>query len=110
MRTVGRQNLEGRDLHGHGQRPLFRVGARERHPRDVEGMRESPKDLSPHHAKVSDPSEVGAKGRKGTVEYVADQVARKASHDRLAAFVALWPCQQGLAFLALGVANNRSDT
>jgi hypothetical protein len=52
-------------------------------------MREGSKDLSPYHAKVSDASKVGAKSRESAVEYVADQVARKASHDRLAAFVAM---------------------
>lgn len=81
--------FEGRDSHGHRQRSLFGVGAGERHPCDVQGMRECSKDLSPDHAKVSDPAEVGAKGREGAVENVADQMACKASHDRLAALVAI---------------------
>ena len=76
------------DLHGHRQRPLFRVGTCQRHPCDVERMREGTKDLSPHDAKVPYASEIWAKRSECAVENVADQVARETGHDGLATFVA----------------------
>jgi hypothetical protein len=56
-------------IHGHGKSPFFRVSRRQRHPSDIERVRERAECLGPHDAKVSDVSirELG----KDAVENVA---------------------------------------
>src|SRR5690625_2790364 len=74
-----------RILPGHGECALLRVGARERQPRDIQGVRKGAKGLRPDNAKVADASErdVG----EGAVEDVAQQMAEEADHDGLASAV-----------------------
>jgi hypothetical protein len=58
------------DLHSHGQSPFLRVLARQRHPRDVQRVREGAERLSPHDAEVLCPT-AGAELRQRAVEDVA---------------------------------------
>jgi len=45
--------MQSGDLHGHGECSFLRIFARERHPGNIERVRESSKSLGPHNAKVS---------------------------------------------------------
>jgi len=44
---------EGKDLQSHGQRPLLRIVAGQRHPGDVEGVRKRPEHLREDGAEVA---------------------------------------------------------
>lgn len=73
------------DLHRHGQRPLFRIPASERHPSDVQGMGERPESLRPDHTKVSHAPHVNL--GKDPVEHISHQVEAHPGHDRLSSCV-----------------------
>jgi hypothetical protein len=77
------------DLHCHGQRPLFRIPASERHPSDVQGMGKRPESLRPDDTKVSYAPHVDL--GKDPVEHVSHQVEAHPSHDCLS------PCVPGIA-------------
>ena len=76
-----------RRLTWHGQSPLLRVVAGQRHPSNVERVGEGTKRLGPDNAKVTHASLVRQLG-EGAVENVAEQVHAEAGHDGLAAAVA----------------------
>lgn len=60
------------NLQSHSKRPLLRIRARQRQPRNIQRMRERPKDLRPHDAEVADAA--GWNLGEDAVENVAEQV------------------------------------
>lgn len=74
------------DEHGHGDCSLFGIGTGERHPGDVERMREGSEDLSPDDTEVLGffLFELG----EATVEDVTNHVTSKTCDDSLTTEVA----------------------
>src|SRR5262245_25848399 len=79
--TLGRRAV----IPCHGQSSLLGIVACERHPCDVEWMRESAKSLRPYYAEVAHPTEVDVS--EDAVEDVAEQVAEEPKHNGFASSV-----------------------
>lgn len=77
------------DLHGHGERAHFRVGAGKRHPGDVERVGEGLECLRPDHGKVACTLVLGDVHRESAVEHDAKKMAAETGNDCLGAFVAV---------------------
>lgn len=72
-------------LHCHSKSAFFGIVAGQRHPGDVEGMREGSERLSPNNSKVSHTTK--AKLCKDTVEDVTEEMHAETSYDGFTTFV-----------------------
>ena len=80
---------EGKNLHSHSDSAFLGISASERHPRDVQRVGESSKDLSPHYTKVFGALPVGSVFGEAAVEDVSDHVAGQTSDDGFTSEVAV---------------------
>lgn len=99
-----RNNRQVGYLHSHSESSFLRIVASERHPCNVEGMRESSECLGPNNSEVSHSTET--EFSEDTIEDVAQSVHAQTSNDSLATTVAV---SRQYAFRMLGSLRLTSD-